>query len=556
MLVYGINYSEQIENNKEKLTATFGITGGMAAGSWIGLGVAGVTSSLVFAGPTFGLSLIWGAASAGLSGAGSVGAVAASYDLSEVNNGKGSTINLKNEIRDTDSSILLATGIFFWVKSKSEPESLETLTIQPTQKHTSTVIFLHGLGGNAAKRKDKTEGNRNDIMNLKQDKKGLLKSVKQIEKIIREEINSGISPQKIMVMGHSQGGSVALAVAIGDIFGKTGREIIKNYLPQLKKEEKIDLVVANVENTTHGKGISYKHYLELEKYGIDIMTSGNHIFNLEETQKNFAKFEKLIRPFNSNPYHPGKGTTTKEVNNKKIRITNLLGTTFMPMAAENPYYALEKILKGSEFEKSDIHLVDFHAETTAEKNALALCYDGKISALWGTHTHVQTADERILDYGTAFITDLGMTGPAKGVIGAEPKAIIKRAKEGLPAKMEPHEDKEDKGQFNGIIIEFDDVMSEAINFNLELKHPEPEYSELYLLRGKRGKDRYVYISPEIPSKGNNRDIKTPSFPPYEEQDECPYNEKSMTGTLSDDGYNSMRWRMDEYDLWLLNYHRN
>ena len=257
-------------------------------------------------------------------------------------------------------------------------------------------------------------------------------------------------------------------LAIGDIFGKTGREIIKNYLPQLREKEKIDLVIANVENTTHGKGISYAHYNELKftkekKVLIDIMTSGNHIFAVEETKKFINETPYLLRPLNSNPYHPGRGTTVKEVNNKKIRITNLLGTTFMSMAAENPYYLLEKILRGSEFEKSDIHLVDFHAETTAEKIALALCYDGEISALWGTHTHVQTADERILDHGTAFITDLGMTGPAKGVIGAKPEGIIKRAKEGLPAKMEPHEDKEDKGQFNGVIIEFDDASNRAIS---------------------------------------------------------------------------------------------
>ena len=107
--------------------------------------------------------------------------------------------------------------------------------------------------------------------------------------------------------------------------------------------------------------------------------------------------------------------------------------------------------------------MDFHAETTAEKNALALYFDGKISVLWGTHTHVQTADERILAKGTAFITDLGMTGPAKGVIGANPEAIFRRAREGLPAKMEPNKDKDDQGQFNGVIFEFDDITNKVIS---------------------------------------------------------------------------------------------
>src|SRR5438034_1029719 len=133
-------------------------------------------------------------------------------------------------------------------------------------------------------------------------------------------------------------------LAIGDIFGKTGRKIIQHYLPLLKAEHGgIDFTVANVENATHGKGISFKHYQELEKCGIDAMTSGNHVFDLEETSKDIDKFSILIRPLNSNPYHGGKGSLVIEYKNKKIRITNLIGRTFMP-PAENPYFALEKIL--------------------------------------------------------------------------------------------------------------------------------------------------------------------------------------------------------------------
>ena len=239
-------------------------------------------------------------------------------------------------------------------------------------------------------------------------------------------------------------------LAIGDIFGKTGRQVIKNYLPQIKKEQAIDLVIANVENATHGKGISRKHYQGLKEVGIDIMTSGNHIFANEETRKYIQEVPDLLRPLNSNPYHPGPGTILTKIKGKRIRITNLMGTTFMPMATENPYFSLEKVLN---LEDWDIHLVDYHAETTAEKIALTLYFDGKISALWGTHTHVQTADERILPKGTGFITDLGMTGPYGGVIGARPEVIFQRAKYGLPAKMTPHED---NGQFNGVIFEFDD----------------------------------------------------------------------------------------------------
>ncbi|CAG8466540.1 4050_t:CDS:2 [Paraglomus brasilianum] len=222
-------------------------------------------------------------------------------------------------------------------------------------------------------------------------------------------------------------------LAIGDIFGKTGRQVIKDYLPKLKNEHEIDLIIANVENTTHGKGISRKHYQELKNCGIDIMTSGNHIFAVEETKKYITEVPDLLRPLNSNPYHPGFGTILTKIKGKKIRITNLIGNNFMP---------------------------NFHAETTAEKIALALYFDGKISALWGTHTHVQTADERILPKGTGFITDLGMTGPYGGVIGAKPEVIFQRGKYGLPAKMTPHED---NGQFNGVIFEFDEDSNKLLN---------------------------------------------------------------------------------------------
>lgn len=247
-------------------------------------------------------------------------------------------------------------------------------------------------------------------------------------------------------------------LAIGDVFGKKGRDIIKKYLPNIIKENKIDLTIANVENSTNGKGISWKNYKELESYGIDVMTSGNHIFALEETKKYIEETKNLLRPMNSNPYHPGKGTLLIEKNGKKIRITNLIGTNFMPASSENPYFSLEKILK----KDNDIHLIDFHAEASAEKIALAYHYDGIISAVWGTHTHVQTADERILKKGTAFITDLGMTGPSEGIIGAEPEAIIKRSKYSFLSKMVPNESDNDKGQFNAIIIEFDKINNKAL----------------------------------------------------------------------------------------------
>ncbi len=222
-------------------------------------------------------------------------------------------------------------------------------------------------------------------------------------------------------------------LAIGDIFGKIGRRMIKDYLPEIKKKHQIDLVIANVENATHGKGISIEHYHKLKEYGIDVMTSGNHIFHQKGTLALITKVSDLLRPLNSNPYHPGQGSVLINLKGKKIRVTNLIGQTFMP-AADNPYFALEQLLKNKD---CDIHLLDFHAEATAEKNIFGYYFSGKITAFLGTHTHVQTADNRNIGE-TFFITDIGMTGPSEGIIGAEPAGIIQRSKYGYVSPMQPY----------------------------------------------------------------------------------------------------------------------
>lgn len=253
-------------------------------------------------------------------------------------------------------------------------------------------------------------------------------------------------------------------LAVGDIFGKTGRKVVSELIPRIRIDYKIDFVIANVENATHGKSVAWKHYLSFKADGIDVMTSGNHIFALDETKSYIGECSDLLRPLNSNPFHPGKGTSLVTCKGKRIRVTNLIGSAFMP-SSDNPYFALEQVLEN---DNSDIHIVDFHAEATAEKIALALYFDGKISALYGTHTHVQTADERVLKNGTAFITDIGMNGPRDGVIGASLDCIIERAKYGFSSKMEPHSD---SGQFNGVIFEFDDqnkiVTIQRLNFHRE-----------------------------------------------------------------------------------------
>lgn len=240
-------------------------------------------------------------------------------------------------------------------------------------------------------------------------------------------------------------------LALGDVFGEVGRRILKERLSELEKEYQIDLVIANVENVTNGRGISFKHYEKLKKIGIKVMTTGNHIFDQKETISFIKQTPDLLRPLNSNPFHPGNGTIVITIKTKKIRITNLLGTVFINPPGENPYFILEKLISN---DNSDIHLVDFHAQSTAEKKALAICFDGRISALWGTHTHVQTADEEIMPRGTAFISDIGMTGPSEGVIGADPEVIIKRSRQGFPERITPFLG---KGQINGIVLEIDET---------------------------------------------------------------------------------------------------
>lgn len=232
---------------------------------------------------------------------------------------------------------------------------------------------------------------------------------------------------------------------IGDVFSSGGRKKLTEELPNIVKEEKIDFIVVNGENVSHGRGISKKHYDFFKDLGVDVITSGNHIFKVKETAEYINSTPDLLKPLNLNKATPGNGTILVTKNNKKIRVTNLQGKTFMDHC-DNPYIIFEELLKNDD---SDIHIVDFHAEATAEKLAFALNFDGKITALVGTHTHVQTADEQILPLGTAYITDLGMTGCYEGVIGANKDEVIIKERTGMSTRMSPAEG---KNQLCGVVI--------------------------------------------------------------------------------------------------------
>lgn len=201
---------------------------------------------------------------------------------------------------------------------------------------------------------------------------------------------------------------------LGDIVGSAGRKVVKEKLPELIKEYKPDFVIANAENAAGGYGLTEKIAEELFSYGIDLLTTGNHVWK-REFMPYLQKTEKVIRPANYGPGAPGKGWSIITKESHKLAVINLEGRIFM-RPLENPFLVGKKLAEALQGETPYI-LVDFHAEATSEKIALGYFLDGLVSAVLGTHTHVQTSDERILTHGTAYITDVGMCGSLESVIG-------------------------------------------------------------------------------------------------------------------------------------------
>ncbi|HEX7455990.1 MAG TPA: TIGR00282 family metallophosphoesterase [Candidatus Nanoarchaeia archaeon] len=224
---------------------------------------------------------------------------------------------------------------------------------------------------------------------------------------------------------------------IGDIVAKPGRSAVKQILPDLTREEKIDLVVANIENLAHGKGATEKTVEEVREAGVDIMTSGNHIWFREEFADVLNNDPAILRPANYPADAPGFGFTNAKVGRQKVLIINLLGRLWMDEPLDEPYRTIDTILLDQvEKEKPNAILVDYHAEATSEKAALAWFLDGRVTAVVGTHTHVPSADAQILPKGTAFVTDVGMSGALHSVLGVEPQIIIKKQKDPQPIRFE------------------------------------------------------------------------------------------------------------------------
>lgn len=209
---------------------------------------------------------------------------------------------------------------------------------------------------------------------------------------------------------------------VGDIVGSPGREIVSRIVPQLRNDYELDLVVANGENSAHGKGITQKIYKQLLSYGIDCITMGNHTFSKDDLFRFIEEADHLVRPANMEPLEYGKSTRILQVKGKRVAISNVCGEVWMNNVVDSPFACMEDILMD---EDADIYLVDFHGETTSEKIAFTYYFAGRVTAVVGTHTHVQTADERI-EEGTAAISDLGMCGAYRSVIGRDVDEIITR----------------------------------------------------------------------------------------------------------------------------------
>ena len=240
-------------------------------------------------------------------------------------------------------------------------------------------------------------------------------------------------------------------LAVGDIVGESGVRKLKEVLPKIKKEENIDFVITNGENSAGGMGITEKNFREMLALGINSITMGNHTWGKKDIFK-FIDEPQLLRPANYPKGVVGKGLGIYECKGKKIAVMNFIGRVDINILSENPFIMAKEMVEEIK-DKVDIIIIDFHAEATAEKIAMGRFLDGKITALFGTHTHVQTADEQILPEGTAYITDIGMTGPKDSVIGMDVHASIKRFETTLPEKYKLVE-----GDciFNGVIFEIDD----------------------------------------------------------------------------------------------------
>ena len=253
---------------------------------------------------------------------------------------------------------------------------------------------------------------------------------------------------------------------IGDVVGRIGRQCVRDLLERVKENYCIDFTIANGENAAGGTGITRKVANELYSYGVDLLTMGNHVWDNKDIFNFIDQEERMVRPANYPLGTPGVGSRIIKVKNNSIGIINLLGRVFLP-PMECPFRAAERAINEVRNITPNI-IVDFHAEATSEKIALAWFLKGRVSAVLGTHTHVQTADERILEGHTAVISDVGMTGPYDSVIGVESDLVIEKFLTQLPVRFEVA--RGENAQFNAVVIEIDTETGKAIEISRIFDH--------------------------------------------------------------------------------------
>lgn len=221
---------------------------------------------------------------------------------------------------------------------------------------------------------------------------------------------------------------------IGDIVGGAGRRMVLEHLPRLLDEEKIDFTIANGENVTNGNGLNRQSFDELVDCGVDCFTMGNHTWDNKDIYRFIDNEPRLLRPANLHPSRPGAPWRDFQVGGEKLIVTNLLGRVYMP-PLDCPFATMDRLLAEWRQEEAVIFL-DFHAEATSEKMAMGWHVDGRISAMVGTHTHIQTNDARVLPRGTGYLTDAGMTGPRDSVLGVEKEIILERFRTGFSPRFQ------------------------------------------------------------------------------------------------------------------------
>ena len=238
---------------------------------------------------------------------------------------------------------------------------------------------------------------------------------------------------------------------LGDVYGRPGRKFLKNRLNELIDEYEIDFTIVNGENASGGNGLTTKNARELLLLPIDVMTMGNHVWQHKDLLESIDQFEQIVRPLNYPEPCPGKGFGFYQCKGKKIAVINLAGQIYMS-SMNCPFITLKPLMKAIK-EEADMIFVDFHAEATSEKIAMGYFLDGWATAVFGTHTHVQTADQRLLENKTAYITDLGMTGPLDGVIGVDKEIILETMLNKRPKRFETASG---PVQVNGIVVGVDE----------------------------------------------------------------------------------------------------